>query len=81
MSSQSQPLSGYTELIRDASDITRKLRERMVYLENKDAIPTLGYPEPQYLSKGNQFRLSFLYGKLKCSSCNGGAFNANGVSL
>lgn len=81
MSSQSATPSKYGDLIRDASDVTRRLRQRLVYEESRLSVPTLGYPEPQSILKGNQYRLSFLYGKLGCTSCQGGGFNSSGVVL
>jgi hypothetical protein len=37
-----------------------------------------GNAEILWLPQGNQYRLSYLYGKVQCGSCVGNAFNLNG---
>jgi hypothetical protein len=89
---------------RDASDITRQIKERLIYLAGKDTttisrsknnvlfqrpqvnpagvnhIP--GNSEWSWLPYGNQYRLSYFYGKMKeCTTCNGGLFDGNGPIL
>ena len=91
---------------RDASDITRQIKERLIYLAGKDTttisrsknnvlfqrpqvnpagvnhIP--GNSEWSWLPYGNQFRLSYFYGKMKgCTStaCGGALFDGNGPVL
>jgi len=97
---------------RDASDITRQLKERLIYAGfNKDSLikpgganlvfqrPTLnpaganhlpGNSEWSWLPYGNQFRLSYFYGKIlcggtgvgaACTGSNGAAFDGNGPKL
>ncbi len=71
-------LSGYafqSESDRDASDWIRRKRETREYTnynslqtDNKDTGPT-------WLKYGNNFRLSYSFGKFKCGSCEGNAFN------
>jgi hypothetical protein len=64
---------------RDSSDITRMIRERIVYNEFKSGSPVApGNTENPWISYGNGFRLSYLNGKLKCISCTGNAFTGNG---
>jgi len=86
---------------RDASDITRALRERIIYNEKRagtnivpgGASPVTGRPgvtpagvnhlpagnaEVLWQQQGNNFRLAYLFGKLKCGAGFGGAFNLNG---
>lgn len=91
---------------RDASDITRQLKERLIYAGFKSSpITTPGTPnqvfqrptlnpaganhipgnsEWSWLSGGNQFRLSYFFGRLKqqgsssCSSCSGSLLDGNG---
>jgi hypothetical protein len=61
--------------IRDSSDWTRRLKERIIYNEYT---PTTSLSDPLHLVRGNQFRLSYLFGRFKCASgpaCRGGAFN------
>lgn len=64
-----------TDVIRDASDWTRQLREQRKYYsystQNNGNKATGGDPWFKY---GNQFRLSYLNGKFKCGSCDGAAF-------
>lgn len=54
--------------LRDASDLTRQIREQIIYNENK-ASSTIqpGDSEHKWQMFGNQFRLWYLYGKMKCS--------------
>ena len=64
---------------RDASDITRAIREQINYNEFKSGNPVSpGNTENPWISYGNGFRISYLYGKLKCTSCTGNAFAGNG---
>lgn len=72
-------------ITRDASDITRSLKERIMYNEKRKGSPITagkqtcaGNAEVLWQPQGNQFRLSYLFGKLKCGGCSGGAFNLNG---
>jgi len=86
---------------RDASDVTRKLKERLIYNE-KMAGTTItpgsaslvtgrpgvtpagvnhlpaGNAEIAWIPLSNQYRLSYLFGKLNCLTGVGGAFNLNG---
>jgi hypothetical protein len=89
-------------IMRDASDITRALKERIIYNEKRvgspinsgkggslvfgrpgvnpgseNSIPA-GNAEMLWIPQGNQYRLSYLFGKLKCGAGSGGAFNLNG---
>ena len=90
---------------RDASDITRQIKERLIYAgfnPNSKVVPgtpnqvfqrpTLnpagvnhlpGNSEWSWLPYGNQFRLSYFFGKLKqsgtgCTTCSGAVFDGNG---
>ena len=72
--------------MRDGADYTRRIRELIIYRENKaGSVIQPGDSEHKWLMYGNQFRLTYLFGKLKCStSCagspeTGGAFNGNGA--
>ena len=58
---------------RDASDVTRIKKERLIYRENKSGstVPP-GNPLPVWIKGGNQFRLSYLFGKVECGDCNTG---------
>ena len=89
-------------IMRDASDITRALKERIIYNEKRvgspitagkngslvfgrpgvnpgseNSIPA-GNAEMLWIPQGNQYRLSYLFGKLKCGAGSAGAFNLNG---
>ena len=75
------PGYGYdTDVTRDASDWTRRLKEQRKYYsystQNTGNKATGGDPWFKY---GNQFRLSYLTGKFKCGSCTGAAFNSGVV--
>jgi len=70
---------------RDAGDITRSLRERLIYNEKRAGTNisssvgmARGNAEPMWQQQGNNFRLAYLFGKLKCGAGFGGAFNLNG---
>ena len=87
---------------RDASDITRALKERIIYNEKRAGSPInsgkggslvfgrpgvnpgsennipAGNAEMLWIPQGNQYRLSYLFGKLKCGAGSAGAFNLNG---
>lgn len=73
--------------LRDSSDLTRQIREQLIYRENKtSSVVQPGNNENPWLIYGNQIRLSYLYGKLKCpTACagstpeKGNAFNGNGA--
>ena len=73
-------------LARDSSDITRSLRERLIYNEKRPGTNIIGgtvgvaagNAEPLWQQQGNAFRLAYLFGKLKCGAGFGGAFNLNG---
>ena len=89
-------------IMRDASDITRALKERIIYNEKRTGSPinsgkggsrVFGWPgvspgaknhipagnaEMLWIPQGNQYRLSYLFGKLKCGDGSAGAFNLNG---
>lgn len=62
--------------LRDASDITRMIKERAFYNERRTESPV--NMRNAYRNQDNQYRLSYLFGKLKCGACLGGAFNLNG---
>ena len=67
---------------RDSSDVTRMIRERIIYNESKSGtVISPGNAEHQWLTYGNGFRLSYLNGKLKCTTCTGNAFYGNGPYL
>lgn len=77
-------LTGYTysmNTMGDASEYTKRLKEKLVYQGFTSSSPPAEYARPVWLPYGNQFRLTFLYGQFKCpsSSCTGGAFNDGGV--
>jgi hypothetical protein len=79
-SSVGQIARGYTfdpDSIRDSSDWTKRLKEGIIYQEYT---PTTNLSDPVYLVRGNQFRLSYLFGGFKCPTspaCTAGAFNGS----
>lgn len=69
---------------RDASDITRAIREQAIYREfQSGTVVSPGNTEDPWIRYENGLRLSYLYGKLKCLDCNsgtgGGVFKLNGA--
>jgi len=74
-----------SKMNRDASDNTKMLKQRRIYLEKRRNSPIVapglsGYGNAQlaWIPQGNQFRIDYLMGKVKCRACVGGAFNLNG---
>lgn len=68
------------DVLRDASDWTRQLKEKRAYYSystNNTGNKNTG-SEP-WIKYGNQFRYTYLFGKFKCGSCNGSAFNSGVV--
>jgi hypothetical protein len=53
---------------RDASDLTRQIREQIMYNQNKaNSVIQPGDSEHKWMMYNNEFRLSYLFGKMKCS--------------
>ena len=68
-----------SKMNRDASDYTQMLKQRSIYLEKRDNSPiTNRQLSDSWIPQGNQFRLDYLTGKMKCRACVGGPFNLNG---
>lgn len=78
--------------LRDSSDYTRQLKERLLYnefqtqvgnakLDRRGNISSAGPGSAGTLweQQSNQVRLSYLYGKQKCTYCPGVGFVTNGV--
>jgi len=63
--------------VREASEWTSSTREVKVYNE-KRADSTINGDGKVEVQQGNQFRLSYLFGKLKTGAAFGGVFNLNG---
>jgi len=74
------------KFLRDASDRTRALRERLIYNDKRAGSNISGYSpglgrgnaEPLWQQQGNNFRMAYLTGKMKCGAAFGGVFNLNG---
>jgi hypothetical protein len=68
-----------SKMNRDASDYTKMLKQRSIYLEKRKNSPiTNRQSADAWIPQGNQYRLDYLMGKTKCRACVGGAFNLNG---
>lgn len=86
--------SGRLNETRDTSDVTRSIKERSIYNEFKASSTILNSPKMTrmstadtinsgasgtlWLQQSNQFRLSYLFGRTKCTICPT-SFNENGV--
>jgi hypothetical protein len=75
-----------SKMNRDAGEHTQMLKQRLIYLEKRRNSPIVapglagyGNAELAWIPQGNQYRLDYLFGKMKCRACVGGAFNLNGV--
>lgn len=81
MSSQgvnASTVSGYpfNELsIRDSSDWIRYKKEARKYANYKTSSTDNKDTEPVWLKYGNQFRLTYSFGRFKCTQCDGNAFS------
>ena len=74
-----------SKMNRDAADHTKMIKQRLIYLEKRRNSPIVtpglaGYGNAQlaWIPQGNQYRLDYLFGKMKCRDCTGGVFNLNG---
>ena len=72
--------------LRDSSDRTRAIRERLIYNEKRTGSTIQGYSpglgrgnaEPLWQQQSNNFRMAYLTGKMKCGAAFGGVYNLNG---
>ena len=62
--------------IRDASDRTSRIVQQRTYKNYNSSSTDNVTTEPIWMKQNSQFRLTFAFGKFKCTSCNGNAFNA-----
>ena len=67
--------------LRDASDYVRQLKERRSYTSYNSSATGNTNTENPWLKYGNGFRLSYLFGKLKCGSCTGNAFGGSNSTV
>ena len=65
-----------TDSIRDASDWTSRIVQQRTYNNYKSSSSDNVLTEPIWLKQNHSFRLTFAFGKYKCTTCNGNAFNA-----
>lgn len=76
-------LSGYAfqDLsLRDASDVTRGIREKRIYVNYNDGnVADNKNAKPTWLKFGNDFRLQYAFGRFKCTACSGNAFSQERV--
>ena len=83
MSSQGVPgLTGYTYgVTRDASDRTRAIKEAIQYKTQKTSYSGHKNTEPIWMKYGNQFKLTYDFGKLECNGCTGNAFGGTNATV
>ena len=83
MSSQGDPgLTGYTyQPTRDASDRTRQIKEAIQYKTLKSSYTGNKNTEPIWMQYGNQFKLTYDFGKLECTGCTGNAFGGTNATV
>lgn len=67
-----------TDVVRDASDWTRQLKEQTLFrrYNSNNVVKDM---EPVYMKFGNDIRLTYLNGKFKSITCQGGAFIEAGI--
>ena len=71
-------VSGYPfqrESIRDSSDWIRLKRESRIYNNYNASSTDNKLNEPYWMKYGNDFRLSYSFGRFKCEPCDGNAFS------
>jgi len=83
MSSQGVPgLTGYNyQPTRDASDRTRQIKEAIQYKTFKSSYTGNTVTEPVWMEYGNQFKLTYNFGKLACGGCTGNAFGGTNATV
>jgi len=83
MSSQGDPgLTGYTyQPTRDASDRTRQIKEAMQFKTQRGSYSDNKNTEPIWMKYGNQFKLTYDFGKLECTGCTGNAFGGTNATV
>lgn len=83
MSSQADPaIRGYDDqLIRDASDRTRQIKEAMQYKMYKSGGNANRDTSPSWIKYGNQFKLTYDFGKLGCTSCPANGFGGTNATV
>jgi hypothetical protein len=61
---------------RDASDRTRQIKEAMQYKTYNSSYTAANNvdTQPSWIKFGNQFKITYDYGKLQCTSCLSNAF-------
>ena len=83
MSSQGDAgIGGYDhQVVRDASDRTRQIKEAMQYKMYKTGGNANRNTEPNWMKYGNQFKLTYDFGKLGCTSCPANAFGGTNATV
>jgi len=83
MSSQGVPgLTGYNyQRTRDASDRTRQIKETLQFKTQTFSYTGNKNTEPIWMEYGNQFKLTYNFGKLACGGCTGNAFGGSNATV
>ena len=88
MSSQGIPGSAgptgyvYGPRIQDASEWTKLRREQLNYVfYNPTSTQNMNVAVDPYFKYGNQFKLSYDFGKYNCEGCSGAAFEGASVPI
>jgi hypothetical protein len=83
MSSQGDAgLTGYTyQPTRDASDRTRQIKEALQYKTLNSSYAGNTGTEPIWMKYGNQFKVTYDFGKLQCTGCTGNAFSGSDATV
>lgn len=81
----SQGVAGATGYVsqptRDASDRTREIKEAMQYKTFNSSYTGNKDTEPVWLKQGNQFKLTYNFGRLECTGCTGNAFSGSNATV
>ena len=83
MSSQGDAgITGYNyQPSRDASDRTRQIKEAMQYKMLNSSYTGNKDTEPIWMKYGNEFKLTYNFGKLNCTGCTGNAFGSTNATV
>lgn len=73
VTNMSYPYAYYADSMRDASDWIRQLKEKRAYYSYSTKNTGNKNTSDPWLKYGNQFRLTYAFGKFKCETCNANA--------
>jgi len=74
--------TGYVyQVLRDAGDYTRQLKEQRAYRSYNSANTGNTDANPTWMKFGNGFKVTYDFGKFSCAGCTGNAFNGPNATV